>query len=50
MPTIPAQVLPWTTARGDYDERDALLDEKIPTKAIAIIQFKLEGHIIKCPT
>lgn len=32
--------------QGDYDERDALLDEKIH-KAIAIIQFKLEGHIIK---
>ena len=31
---------------GDYDERDALLDEKIH-KAITVIQFKLEGHIIK---
>lgn len=31
---------------GDYDERDALLDEKIH-KAITVIQFKLEGHLIK---
>lgn len=31
---------------GDYDVRDALLDEKMH-KAIAIIQFKLEGQLIK---
>lgn len=30
---------------GDYDVRDALLDEKMH-KAIAIIQFKLEGQLI----
>ena len=33
--------------QGDYDERDALLDEKIH-KAIAIIQFKLEGISSSC--
>lgn len=31
---------------GDYDVRDALLDEKMH-KAIAVIQFKLEGQMIQ---
>ena len=31
---------------GDYDVRDALLDEKMH-KAIAVIQFKLEGQMIR---
>ena len=38
-------VLSWITGKTEYDVRDAMLDEKMH-KAIAIMQFKLEGQMI----